>query len=358
MITFRRSPIRQLLPGPLFGRLRRKLATYRDVARLRALVPDALAQLPEIEGLPSTATWTILSAQCTRSGLGVVMLGDAFGHPIAVLKVPGSASLEATLQRQGQALHALLVSKASRELSALLPRPFGSGTVAGHRFYVEQALRGISATALVRDPETRAPALTSMADAIRVLHSATGAYVTVNNQILVEWIDRPVMRLAEISAVSRTYDRELCMLQAELRSAWLDQSVRVGWIHGDYWPENVLLDPDTGRVTGIVDWDRAAGDEPPLHDLLHLLLYTRKLVRRCQLGEIVAELLARPRWEPLEERILHDSGVFGDRASVALYWLRHVSENLGRDRSYADNAPWAERNILNVLAHCANGIDS
>lgn len=356
MIALHRSPIRQLSPGP-FGKLRRKLAAFGGMIRLRVLALDALAQLPEIEGLPLAATWSVLGARYTRTGLGVVMLGDACGHPIAVLKVPSSVGVDAALQRQSQAMHALLASAAVRELAPLLPRPLASGTVAGHRFCLEQALRGISATEFVRDPKTRALALTSMADVIRVLHSATGAHVTVNDQMLAEWINRPVMLLAQISAVSRTYGRELSMLHADLRAAWLGQSIHVGWIHGDYWPENVLLDPDTDRVAGIVDWDRAAGDELPLHDILHLLLYTRKLVRRRQLGEIVAELLARPCWEPLEERILQDSGVSGDRASVALYWLRHVCENLGRDMSYADNAPWVERNILNVLAHCTNGVD-
>jgi hypothetical protein len=336
--------------------MRRRVRALRDARRLRAFVAFVMSQNPAIEGLPPASTWRSIDVRVTRSGLGVVTFADQERRALGVLKTVLYESSSHDLVRQGRIVNELLDTGLPAEWTRLLPKPLAAGQANGRLYTIEAALPGFPATAFVRDSETRQRALAAMASTIGVLHHCTRAAHDLTEQSLVEWIDQPISWLANIPAVRWAYGRQLRPLQVELRSALAGTSGQLSWIHGDYWSENVLLDHQTGLVSGIVDWDRAAQSQAPFHDVLHLLLYTRKLVRGSQLGDIVAEQLSDRTWEPFEERILAAADMEGDAVSVVLYWLRHVAENLRRDPSYATNERWIERNIMPVLAGCANGI--
>ena len=43
------------------------------------------------------------------------------------------------------------------------------------------------------------------------------------------------------------------------RSDWV---VAPGWVHGDFGPQNLLIDPDSLAVTAIVDWELAGPGDP------------------------------------------------------------------------------------------------
>lgn len=96
---------------------------------------------------------------------------------------------------------------------------------------------------------------------------------------------------------------------AELASeGWLDRDAAVwltGWfarlaaripasvapvlVHGDIAPQNLIADPDTGALTGIVDWGDAALDDPAV-DFAKLPLWTVGPVLTGYLGSSVSEL--------------------------------------------------------------------
>jgi Ser/Thr protein kinase RdoA (MazF antagonist) len=129
----------------------------------------------------------------------------------------------------------------------------------------------------------------------------------------------------------------------------------VGWVHGDLAPNNVLLDPDGSRVTGVVDWEWGAPDGLPLVDIAQLLLFTRSARRKQQLGTVVERLLRAGEWEPDEAAILDDAaaGLPGPqlplRMLVLLGWLGHVRGNLVKSTRYARSPFWLHANVDSVL---------
>ena len=112
---------------------------------------------------------------------------------------------------------------------------------------------------------------------------------------------------------------------------------------------------DGVTLTGIVDWDRAAAEELPLHDLVHLLLSTRGLVQQRDLGEIVRALLEGEHWTAPERALLEAAehalpgSVVQERAMVLLSWLRHITGNLAKSSRYRRNVLWLSRNVEAVL---------
>lgn len=61
---------------------------------------------------------------------------------------------------------------------------------------------------------------------------------------------------------------------AKTAQTLLDQVDRVCLVHSDLNPKNVLVDPTTGAVTGLVDWEFAHAG-PPVTDLGNLLRFDR-----------------------------------------------------------------------------------
>ena len=151
------------------------------------------------------------------------------------------------------------------------------------------------------------------------------------------------------------YRAVLRCLARELHAELAGRTLPVCWIHGDFWLGNVLVAADGVTLTGIVDWDLAAADELPMHDLVHLLLYTRGLVQQRDLGEIVRALLEGEQWTAHERSLLEAAeralpgSVVGERAMVLLSWLRHITGNLAKSSRYRRNVLWLSRNVDAVL---------
>jgi aminoglycoside phosphotransferase (APT) family kinase protein len=89
---------------------------------------------------------------------------------------------------------------------------------------------------------------------------------------LVEWVDSHAedTALAEWQAADLDALRKIAD-EAQVRLETVD---RVCLVHSDFNPKNLLVDPDTGVVTGLVDWEFAhAGN--PFTDLGNLLRFER-----------------------------------------------------------------------------------
>jgi aminoglycoside phosphotransferase (APT) family kinase protein len=144
-------------------------------------------------------------------------------------------------------------------------------------------------------------------------------------------------------------------LSDELHHALSGRTLTVSWVHGDFTPGNILVTPDGASVTGIIDWDHSASKELPQLDLVLLLLSTRILVQRRELGDIIRELLIDNRWTAQERALLDNAylALPGDaldvRPVVLLTWLRHVASNLSKSADYARHRLWVSKNIDGVL---------
>ena len=127
-----------------------------------------------------------------------------------------------------------------------------------------------------------------------------------------------------------------------------------GFVHGDFWHGNLLV--DGGRLTGVVDWDASGPGRLPLLDYLHLITNAEHTRRRgSHLGETIVSFLLP--WAagggnaPARELFTRTTG--GDldpptlEALVAAYWFDYVAYQL---HTYADRSDprWLGPNVRTV----------
>ncbi|HUS16382.1 MAG TPA: aminoglycoside phosphotransferase family protein, partial [Chloroflexia bacterium] len=267
--------------------------------------------------------------------------------PRLVLKLPHTPQGVASLRRQERALAALHADARLAGWTARVAETVATGTISGRFYLVETALRGRAAIPARLDPATRDALLTAAAAAIGTLHTRTAAAVQVDAVRLARWVDAPLQVLGGVVArlpAGRVYRAALRRLRAELHATLAGRTLATSRIHGDFWPGNLLV---AGRqVTGIVDWERAGADELPLHDLLHLLLFTRQQIYGHDEADVIAALGKGICWSATDRALLRAAqralpgDLLAERPMALLYWLRHMAATLtllpeyGRNRAY------------------------
>jgi aminoglycoside phosphotransferase len=274
-----------------------------------------------------------------------------------VLKVAFTHDATRSLAREGSTLAALEADDRMRGWHDLLPAVLAEGELDGAGYLLERALHGRNAVSLLGTAPTCRRLQTVAAEAIGILHQRTGVSTVVGVACVDRWLARPAWRVGRAAMAYRGARgrHALNRVTADIRASLIGRRLRVSWIHGDFWLGNVLVAGDGSTVTGIVDWDFAGNHELPVLDLLHLVVYTRTLVERRELGGVVRDLLDGGAWTPHELSLLgaSDAELPGNaayaRATLLLCWLRHLASNLAQSNRYLHSHVWLARNVGPVL---------
>lgn len=333
---------------------RSRLTGKRALARRSAMLPAVLGALQAV-GVVTTADWTAREVRWSDTDVAIVPIGPPDGPTQLIVKLADPGPALDSLRVQQLQLASLHADPRLADWTAITPRVVHMGSVDGIPYFVESALPGQSASELIGDAQFRERLLPIAAELIAHLHRRTAARIRIDDAILHDWLEVPIGAIdAALGTRGGAHDarRALVSLGAELRSALADREVLMGWMHGDYWPGNILATPDGSRITGLVDWDLSSSTQLALHDPTLLIMMTRRLISGSQLGAIVRDLLADGPIQPVERSTLAAAGLEPSawgrdrRETVLLAWLRfagHFAPIDGR------SPRWIRQNVMAVL---------
>ncbi|MDQ2651788.1 MAG: aminoglycoside phosphotransferase family protein [Chloroflexota bacterium] len=337
--------------GWLTGRGQRKRA-------IRTILPGVRAAIPNQPDLPAPAGWTSVQLVPTIADRMVLTVGPPRQQPVAIVKLAPKGDAGSNLERETATIRALRAETCLGDWRSVLPLVLATGEEDGMVYRAERLLPGTPATRFLSAGGDRQRLQDSMAKAIRVLHHETATTVLIDAERLRPWVDDPIDALLELSA-SRpgwsNYRPSIGRLRSELRKALLDRSLALSWIHGDYWPGNVLIADDAQTVTGIIDWDLAEAAGLPLLDVMHLILSMRMIERQQEMGIVVSTLLREPIWTREERALLSSAwrtlpgSHIGRRQVLLLAWLRHVDHTRTKAQRFGGPTLWESQNVERVL---------
>jgi hypothetical protein len=213
---------------------------------------------------PDRLSPLLIAHRKTRAALVSVIL---FGGSVPlVAKLPRYGGGNPALQRESETLEEIFRAVAG-SIQATLPRPLGlhvvgdtdvllQTAVPGRHLLAETAAKRLSRRMLGRQ-------LDLMFSWSARLQAASARWVTVDDAL----IDAKLVPLAEAAMSALQDDGRVGSLldhAIDLARTLVGTSLRMVVVHGDYWAGNVLV--DRGRVSGVVDWERAALDDLPIWD--------------------------------------------------------------------------------------------
>lgn len=344
---------------PRLGKSWRRWVNRHALRQVVAMAPAILRTLPPLPGLPAPENWRVGRADWTLTDVIVLAIGPAGGAPAAIIKLPRSAAGAESLRQQAAILSTLRADERLADWLNLTPEPLASGQLNGQPYFVERALPGIEARLLLYDRAAEERLHRAAVQALAPLHQRTAATIRVDTAVLERQVERPagaLLRLVVNRPRARLHEEALERLRAELGSFLAGQTLTVSWIHGDFWASNLLVSADGSAVSGIVDWDRAAPQELPAFDILHLLVQRRKLLAgQREMGPAVSDLLRGAGWTARERALLAESAAAlalepeAGRALLLLYWLHYLTLYLAQNPARAWDEGWVSNNLEVVL---------
>jgi hypothetical protein len=352
MLSVRSTPVRRYV----------RLASTRFVstARHRLDVVRVLLYLRRSRGAGGAGPeWRILDAYWTAGDASVIAIGPQRGDPRVIVRVAHTHEGIESLRRQQIVQLELRRDPRLRDWSTRIPEVIDEGRILGCVFSTETATRGITGARLLASTDGVIGLQIRAVEAISELHRQTRRTLEVDDSLIRRWVSSPigVIRTALFStqATSTIHD-SLDLVEHQLSTALTGRTLPTCRIHGDFWLGNVLVDADTGEITGIIDWDRSNADELAFHDILHLVLLSQKIAdANWSEARIAAGVAGKPIWNASQDQLLQSA--FSDligiddhvRFALLLYWLRHTANTLSRLPSMARDDVYIQDNIVQVL---------
>lgn len=332
------------------------LAYLRLALRRRGLgrrwLAEAAPALVAAVASGAQGRWRTETVSVTDTLVGVAVVGCRATGRRAVVKLPYTGEGAGSLARQAEVLTALHADSRLDGWRAVVPRHLGRGEAGGRPYWVEEAVPGRAPAAALLRGARSGGLLDTAARLVESLHARTGERRLLDHATVEAWVELPLQR---IEAFAATRPHRVRLLEAagrvrvELTAALAGRTVRTCWIHGDFWPGNLLLSGPA--PTGVVDWDQAGAGQLPLHDLLHLYVMARRMAAGHELGDVVVAAIHRGVAEAVgvhPDRVASWLGGIPIRPAVLLYWLRHISLFIDSE-GHRDNPRWLRGNVERVL---------
>ncbi|MDQ6776969.1 MAG: phosphotransferase, partial [Actinomycetota bacterium] len=323
-------------PGALWPRGRGGMLAAAGIgrtARLRRRNAAALAGCAG-EGIKLEAVEPTINDIAVGRGV------DGHGQAI-VIKLAVSDAGARSLQRAVKVLSSLAEDPRLACWETPYPAILSRGELDRRSFVVESALVGESAATLLDGGADLDSVLAAALDAIEGLHRLTARKATITSELLDDWLDRRALAIEAVLSPRRA--AVLRRTVAALRTELDGRTVTLARGHGDFVPENVLLDPDSLRVSGIVDWELSGEAVMPAIDATMFTLAARSRAAHCELGASVASALMNN-----PDYLRPGDGVPAPTL-VMICWLAHIAANLTKSERYGRNLVWKRRNVYRVL---------
>lgn len=259
-----------------------------------SILDQAVRELERRRGV-APGRCSVRRYHCLRQGKVVVSAGPGQGDERFVLVFARDPVAIERRQREFALLERL--GHLPPAISRHIPRAVYQDDVAGARLFVLQEFPGVT---LEADVPTLEAATRGGADFLARFHLATAkrARMTVASfEALYGAIFDDARRRYPVLAEA------LAALRRALGTSLEGLELPTVWIHGDYKVENLVVDPSSGELAGVIDWEISEPEGLPLHDLWYLLLYNRYVRGALRAFPSVAELMDPARLPPHESAL-------------------------------------------------------
>jgi hypothetical protein len=246
----------------------------------------------------------------------------------------GAGSAKQLIKQSSHALASLAEARPPPVVRDRIVWPLCEGEIGTVQFSIEQEVWGYS-------PRRMSPALwDECIEFLITLHSVGRTGETAGQPKA--WAE--LQRSVDVLATNVGVEHRSTLYRLEQRLCTTLGQLQIGWVHGDYWLDNIIA--RDGRLTAVVDWDWARPQWLPLFDLLDLLspgppaIYDYTWVGKNRHDRRVSRYA--------EALGLGNSPEVLDGLVIA-YWLDRVARELAPSNWQSHQSGWIKRNIHNPL---------
>ncbi len=165
-------------------------------------------------------------------------------------------------------------AQAPDRLKQLVPEFICEGKIGRHRYHCEQFVsEGVGAEQFVSDVGKRDRLIHDVSNILTEFHNICHKRVTIDQDFLSVGFLKPLEEVDQwLSKSERVqYDSWFQTVKAWLHNTLMDHEILLVPRHGDFVPNNILVDKETLALRAILDWEFTQADDLPLLDLMTFL---------------------------------------------------------------------------------------
>jgi hypothetical protein len=206
-------------------------------------------------------------------GALMFMLSDSAKNRRVVARVAVSGGVNSVIARNTSftdSIHSL--PRLDARIMGLVPKTIAAFEYRDGFVYVENRIRGVLVWKVSGDSRIERRAYTESFDFINAFNIATATEKIVDSDLFDEMIGHD---LDSIEAAMDEYEGIGVIVRhigSHLRRHFMHRSVATVWGHGDFGYGNILCDPASGEIHGVIDWDTHVQNELPGVDFCNLVL--------------------------------------------------------------------------------------
>lgn len=263
-----------------------------------------------------------------------------YGEQAFFIKLPLVHFAETRLHKQFEMLSHLhrrelwhrfepLPKPAPAQPQKVFPRILGRGEFEGQAYFLESRVKGVPLSRLQVPREAFHKVCDTLFLFWHQVQTCCGAPVHIDHGRFAQFFQQPLSRLAEWAQPPQPYQEILRKLEDFFAGRFGEQRVFLGLVHGDFSTKNILANPKTFELSGIIDWDMATLQSIPLLDVLHFFVRLDSGSFREAPPKIAMRLI-KPDAQALHWSYLQSAMTkFGYEektlpAAVAYYWVQRL----------------------------------
>lgn len=254
--------------------------------------------------------------------LSVGQVQQPYGEKIVIL--PFITSVLDRLRHETRILQSL--HQEHLRIQPLVSEFFLEGEFYGQVYFVQQEMPGTSIDAPVSSlDEITWRALQVLTD----FHRETLQEVTLHDDLFDALFSNPLHRVIE--KIGSLASPSLYRIEAMLRTALVGKLLKIVWMHGDFKIENLMIDPKSLEINGIIDWDLSRKVGLPFLDLLYLLAYNRVIREKKSIEQILLDYIIPAKLSRFEQtaqkeylRALNIGIDFAELLTF-MFWIYHIA---------------------------------
>ncbi len=331
-----------------------RLRARKQAQKISAILPGILQTIPVHESHPQPETWRNIYPVPTVNDQQVFFIGPPGQLPFAAMKVSISQKAVRAIKNEVEIIESLQNDFRLSGWNGLVPRILIKGQISNQFYLVEGILPGVTAAKLLVDGSDRTRISKPAIIRISQFHQRTAIAREIDFADFQRWVYQPISVIKRVTTNAFVRNR-LDIIENLLAMELLGRYAHLSRIHGDFAPGNILMTRDGQSVTGIVDWELSEKENLPMIDIYMLLLSSKMILEKRELGDLVSAIILGEEWTSAEKALIDYAKQFqrGDEFSqdslLLLLWLHHVATNISKSSRYQRQKRWISDNIYPVI---------
>lgn len=186
-------------------------------------------------------------------------------------------------------------------------------------------------------------------------HQTTLSKTLINDSVYDEIFEKQFEDLFKnlSSKHAKNCIHDMKKVEEYIRKDIIQKQIPLVLFHADYKAENLIFNPRTLNVRGIIDWDLAMPRGLPLLDVIHLLISKVRVYNKISLSDLITNKVIpmkynKKEWDYLNKYV-KALGLDIDLIPVLsiMYWIHHITYRVGPYMK--TQKKWLENNVYKPL---------